>query len=49
MLMFGDIKFEKTKSQPLSPNFKKDVDIDEVLVSKKTSPGERNYKYFIDY
>ena len=49
MLMFGDIKFEKTKSQPLSSNFKKDVDIDEVLVSKKTSPGERNYKYFIDY
>ena len=26
-----------------------DVDIEKVLVSKKTSFGEKNYKYFIGY
>ena len=29
--------------------FKKDVDIEKVLVSSKTSSGERNYKYFVCY
>ena len=29
--------------------FKKDVDIEKVLVSNKISSGEKNYKYFIGY
>ena len=29
--------------------FKKDVDNEKVLVSKKISFGEKNYKYFIGY
>ena len=29
--------------------FKKDVDIEKVLVSSKTSSDERNYKYFVFY
>ena len=32
-----------------SPIFVKDEDIDKVLVSKKLSSGEKNYKYFIGY
>ena len=28
---------------------KEDVNIKEVLVSKKSSSGEKNYQYFIDY
>ena len=43
------LSLKKQNHSLKSPNFKKDVDIDEVLVSNKTSPGERNYKYFIDY
>ena len=29
--------------------FKKDVDIDNILIFNKVSPGEKNYKYFIVY
>ena len=29
--------------------FLKDVDVEKVLVSKKVSSGEKNYKYFIGY
>ena len=29
--------------------FKKDPDIEKVLVSNKISSGEKNYKYFIGY
>ena len=29
--------------------FKKDVDIEKVLVSKRISTGEKNYKYFIGF
>ena len=32
-----------------APSFLKDVDIEKVLVSKKISFGEKNYKYFIGY
>ena len=32
-----------------NPIFVKDVDIEKVLLSKKISPGEKNYKYFIGY
>ena len=32
-----------------SPTFLKDVNIETVLVSKKISSGEKNYKYFIGY
>ena len=32
-----------------SPFLSKDVDTEKVLVSKKISSGEKNYKYFIGY
>ena len=32
-----------------SPIFLKDVDIEKVLISKKISSDEKNYKYFIGY
>ena len=32
-----------------SPIFKKDVDIEKVLVSNKIFSDEKNYKYFIGY
>ena len=45
ILTFCDIEIEKSKFY----RSKKDVDIDKVLVSNKTSSGEKNYKYFIGY
>ena len=45
ILKFVDIEIEKKNFS----YFLKDVDIEKVLVSKKKSSGERNYKYFIGY
>ena len=33
----------------MTPIFKKDIDIERVLVSNKISFGEKSYKYFIGY
>ena len=47
---FGDIEIEKNKLYcHKTPVLLKDVDIEEVLVSKKISFCEISYKYFIDY
>ena len=47
ILTFGDIEIEKHKFHcHKSPIFLKDVDIENVLISKKISSGEKNYKYF---
>ena len=49
-ITFSNIKFEEHKFHCYkSPIFKEVVDIDNVLVSKKVSSGEKNYKYFIGY
>ena len=49
-LTFGDIEIEKNKFYShKSPVPVSDIDIENVLVSKKISFGEKNYKYFIDY
>ena len=49
-LTFGDIKIEKYKFYyHKTPILLKDVDIEKVLVSNKTSFGEKNYQYFIGY
>ena len=45
ILTFCDIEIEKSKFY----RSKKDVDIDKVLVSNKTSSSEKNYKYFTGY
>ena len=48
--MFGDIEIEKNKFyRNKIPIFLKDVDIEKVLVSNKTSVGGKNYKYLIGY
>ena len=49
--MFEDIEIEKNKFyRNKTPIFKKDVDIEKVLVSNKIFFGEKkNYKYFIGY
>ena len=50
MLTFGDIEIEKNKFYRNKTSiFLKDVDIEGVLVSNRTSFGEKNYKFFIDY
>ena len=50
MLTFGDIEIEKNKFYRNKTSiFLKDVDIERVLVSNKTSFGEKNYKFFIGY
>ena len=47
---FGDIEIEKNKFYShKSPVPVSDIDIENVLVSKKISFGEKNYKYFIGY
>ena len=46
----GDIKIEKNEFYRYkSPIFKKDVDIEKVLVSNKIYFGEKYYKYFLGY
>ena len=49
-IMFGNAEIEKRRSH-LYKNltFLKDVDIDKILISNKTSSGEKNYKRFIGY
>ena len=51
ILTFGNIETEKKIFfyQLKSPFLLKDVDTEKVLVSKKISSGEKNYKYFIGY
>ena len=50
ILMFGNIEIEKNKFyHHKTPTFLGDVDIKKVLVSKKISFSEKNYKYFIGY
>ena len=50
VLTFGNFEIEKNKFYcHKSPIFKKDIDIEKVLVCNKISSGERNYKYFIGY
>ena len=49
ILIFGDIEIEKKKKKNKITGvrvlfFKKDVEVDKVLVSKKFSSGEKNYK-----
>ena len=49
-LTLRDIEFEKNKfySNKTHISFK-DVDIEKLLISNKTSFGEKHYKYFIGY
>ena len=48
VLRFSNIEIEKNKFYcHKSPVFKKDVDIEKVLVSNKISSSEKNYKYFV--
>ena len=50
ILRFGDIAIEKNKFYCNKiPVFLKDEDIEKVLVSNKTSFGEKSYKYFIGF
>ena len=47
-LTFSDIEIEKIKFTTIRLLFfKKDVDIEKVLVSNKISSGKNSYKYFI--
>ena len=48
VLRFSNIEIEKNKFYcHKSPVFKKDVDIEKVLVSNKISSAEKSYKYFV--
>ena len=50
ILTFGNMEIEKNKFYRNKTSiFLKDVNIEKVLVSKKISFGEKNYKYFIGY
>ena len=50
ILTFVYIEIERKKITAVRLQFfLKDVDIEKVLVSKKISFGEKNYKYFIGY
>ena len=50
ILSFRDIEIENNKFYCYkSPIFKKDVHIENALVSNKISFGEKNYKYSISY
>ena len=50
ILMFQYIEIEKINFTTIRLLFLlRDVDIEKVLVSKKISFGEKNYKYFIGY
>ena len=50
IITFGDIEIEKNKFYRYkTPILLGDVDIEKVLVSNKTSFGEKNYKCFIGY
>ena len=50
ILTFGNTEIEKQEFTPTNNKlFLKDVDIDKILLSNKTSSGEKNYKCFIGY
>ena len=50
ILTLGNIEIEKNKLYRYkNPVALSDIDIEKVLVSKKNSSGEKNYKYFIGY
>ena len=50
ILTLGDIEIEKNRfCRNKTPIFKKDVDIEKVLVSDKICFGEKNNKYFLGY
>ena len=50
ILTFDNIEIQKNKFYRYkSPIFKKDVDIEKVLVSHKISSGGKYYTYFIGY
>ena len=50
LLTLGNIEIEKNKFYRTKiPVHLRDVDIEKILVSKKISFGEKNYKYFIGY
>ena len=50
ILTFGEIEIWRKKfCGNESPVFKKDVDIEKVLVSNKMSSGKKIYNYFISY
>ena len=50
IIAFGDNEIEKRKFRCYkNPNFKKELDVDNILISKEISSGEKNYKYFIGY
>ena len=50
ILAFGILKLKKINFTTIEVLFfKKDVDIEKVVVSNKKSSGEKNYKYFIGY
>ena len=50
ILTFGNIEIEKSRIYRYkSPICLKDVDTEKVLVSNKTSSGEKNYKNFVSY
>ena len=50
ILAFWDVQIEKNKFyQQKTPILLRYVDIENVLVSNKTSFSEKNYKYFLGY
>ena len=50
IIAFGDNEIEKRKFRCYkNPNFKKELDADNILISKEISSGEKDYKYFIGY
>ena len=46
---FSDIEIEKTSFAAIKFPFLEDLDIDNALVTKKDSSGEKTYEYFIGY
>ena len=46
---FSDIEIEKKKFAAIKVPFLEDLDIDNALVTKKVSSGDKNYEYFIGY
>ena len=47
IITFSDIEIEKTSFTAIKVLFLEDLDIDNALVTKKISSGEKNYEYFI--
>ena len=48
IITFGDNEIEKRKFRRYKNQiFKKDVDIDNIVICNKICSGEKNFKYFI--